>query len=56
LELQPDEEYGTDGTVVSAVHYVFKSVEKDTVITMKISEELQERLGFENNIIKIVVK
>jgi hypothetical protein len=42
LELQPDEEYGTDGTVVSAVHYVFKSVEKDTVITMKISEGLQE--------------
>jgi hypothetical protein len=31
-------------------------VEKDTVITMKIIEELQERLGLENDIIKIVVK
>lgn len=47
--------YGS-GTIVNAVEYDFKDIASDTEFHLELSKELQERLGLENNIIRVSVK
>ncbi|QQK08843.1 hypothetical protein [Miniphocaeibacter halophilus] len=47
--------YGS-GTIVNAVEYDFKDIASETEFQLELTKELQERLGLENNIIKVSVK
>lgn len=53
FNVQPDEKYGTDGTIVTGTHYKFSNLKKGSIITFHITEELKERLGLETKEIHI---
>lgn len=49
----PSETYGTDGTIVTGMHYKFVDVENGATISFSITEELKKRLGLYTSEIKI---
>ncbi|MFD1039317.1 hypothetical protein ACFQ3N_13070 [Virgibacillus byunsanensis] len=49
----PTETYGTDGTIVTGMHYKFVDVEKDATISFSITEELKKRLGLDTSEVTI---
>lgn len=56
MSTPPAETYFTDGTVVTAVHYKFVDVEKDTIISFTVTDDLKQRLELETNQIIIQKK
>ncbi|WP_203332928.1 hypothetical protein [Planococcus beigongshangi] len=53
MNSNPSETYGTDGTIVTAIHHKFTDVEKGATISLTVSEELKKRLGLETTEITI---
>ncbi|MBH0229773.1 hypothetical protein [Halobacillus yeomjeoni] len=45
MNAEPDNTYGSDGTLVTGMHYDFTHVEKEFPLKITITEELKERLG-----------
>lgn len=56
LNEKPTETYGTDGTIVTAIHHKYKNLKKGSKITFTITDELKERLGLETTQITIIKK
>lgn len=44
FNLEPTETSGTDGTIVTATHYVYSDIEEDTIIKFSITTDLKQRL------------
>lgn len=55
LDYTDYQEYPAAGTVVEAMMYYFEAVPEGTVIRVKVTDELKERLGLDSNIISIAV-
>ena len=53
VNTNPSETYVTDGTVVTAVHHKYENVEKGSIMSFSITEELRKRLGLETTEITI---
>ncbi|MBM7572352.1 hypothetical protein [Aquibacillus albus] len=51
----PTETYGTDGTIVTGMHYKFADLEKGSTISFSITEELKKRLELNVSEVKIKI-
>jgi outer membrane murein-binding lipoprotein Lpp len=54
LDAKPSETSGIDEANISSATYVFKDLSPGTEVSLEISRELQDRLGLETNILKII--
>ena len=55
-EPSPSETFGTDGTVITGMHYKFVDIENGGTVSFTITEELKTRLGLTTSEITIVNK
>jgi hypothetical protein len=46
----------TDGTIVTAFHYIYKDLKVGDTIKIEITDQLKERLGFNSNTVEITVE
>lgn len=56
IGIQPSNTYITDGTTVQGMVYEFIDMQKGTIVKLKLTEELKERLDLETNTIIIKIK
>ncbi|WP_130808124.1 hypothetical protein [Senegalia massiliensis] len=56
LTPKPNEETMTDGTIVTAFHYIYKDLKVGDTIKIEITDQLKERLGFNSNTVEITVE